>query len=263
MVILLFNSCKTDLHKEIEISIAENISLEMVLISPGSFIMGSDSTEQERHNDEDPMREVTISKPFYMGKYEVTQEQWKAVMGDNPSMFKDKENWNDHPVDWVSWNDCIEFTEKLSQLTSKIFRLPTEAEWEYACRAGTDTRYYWGNDPNDWEVRDYAWAFSYSEGRSHPVGMKKPNAWGLYDMSGNMWEWCLDWRAPYDPQDIVDPKGQTNGNKKIYRGGSWFNNPQLLPPPPISSLHNHHHPQSRIRPLCIRLMPVPVSRAQG
>ncbi len=234
---ILFSSCNRDKSPEMEISLSDEVKLEMVLIPAGKFFMGSDSTEQDRDNDEGPVREVTITQPFYMGKYEITQEQWLTVMGENPSIFQDKKNWRNYPVDWVSWNDCVEFTQKLSEITGKKFRLPTEAEWEYACRAGTETRYYWGKDPNDSEIVDYAWAFSYSEGRSHPVGVKKPNAWGLFDMSGSVWEWCLDWRDAYNPEDTIDPKGSATGTRKIYRGGSWFNER-----PALRSANRHGHP---------------------
>ncbi|MGC9342409.1 MAG: formylglycine-generating enzyme family protein [Bacteroidales bacterium] len=238
--VILWTSCKKSDPSVLEIAISDTAKIEMVLIPSGNFLMGSDTTEQDRHSDEGPLRNVTISKPFYMGKYEITQQQWLEVMDDNPSIFKDKENWKEYPVDWVSWNDCVEFTEKLSKITGKTFRLPTEAEWEYACRAGTTTRYYWGEDPADKEIVDYAWAFSYSEGRSHPVGLKKPNAWGLYDMSGNVWEWCLDWREPYNPADTLDPNGSLTGTRKIYRGGSWFNERPAL----RSANRNGHPPET-------------------
>jgi formylglycine-generating enzyme required for sulfatase activity len=191
----------------------------------------------ERHGDEDPVRKVTISKAFYLSKFEVTQEQWMVIMGENPSVFTDKPNWRNHPVDNVSWNDCQYYIEKLNAMDLGTFRLPTEAEWEYACRAGTSTRFYWGQDSSNVELHQNAWGFSRAEGRSHPVGLKKPNNWNLYDMSGNVWEWCADWRGPYLESDTLDPKGPKNGASKIYRGGSWFNEPAAL-----RSANRHGHP---------------------
>ena len=219
------------------IRLAGEIEMEFVRILPGIFSMGSRPDELERHGDEDPVRQVTISKDYYLGKYEVTQEQWLALMGHNPSIFTDRADWGKHPVDNVSWNDCQSFITKLNTLGLGIFRLPTEAEWEYACRAGMSTRFYWGTDPKNQELHENAWGFSRAEGRSHPVGLKKPNNWGLFDMSGNVWEWCSDWRGNYMASDTLDPKGPASGTRKIYRGGSWFNEPAAL-----RSSNRHGHP---------------------
>jgi formylglycine-generating enzyme required for sulfatase activity len=215
-----------------------NVPMEFVYIPAGTFFMGSPEQEHGRQNDESPRREISITKGFYMGKFEVTQEQWLIVMKRNPSVFSDKNSFKSHPVDWVSWNDCNEFIQHLNGMGLGTFRMPTEAEWEYACRAGTKTRYYWGNDPNNEKVYQFCWAFSRAEGRSHPVGLKKPNPWGLYDMSGNVWEWCSDWRGPYNPSNTTNPKGAETGTKKIYRGGSWFNKPATL----RSANRNGHEP---------------------
>ncbi|MBC7324568.1 MAG: formylglycine-generating enzyme family protein, partial [Moorella sp. (in: Bacteria)] len=125
----------------------------MVLIPAGTFMMGSPNNEQDRSSNEGPQHQVTLTKPFYLGKYEVTQAQWKAVMGSNPSYFRG----NNLPVEQVSWNDCQTFIQRLNQLGQGTFRLPTEAEWEYACRAGTTTRFYWGDDPNYSQIGQYAW----------------------------------------------------------------------------------------------------------
>ncbi len=196
--------------------------LEMVLIPAGTFMMGSPPDEKDRDDDEGPQHEVTISQDFYLGKYEVTQAQWEAVMGSNPSYFDGKPN---NPVEDVSWNDCQDFIDNLNDmgLISGEFRLPTEAEWEYACRAGTTTRFYWGDDPKETEIDDYAWyGGNNSPYGTKEVGQKLPNAWGLYDMSGNVYEWCQDWYGDYPSGPIVDPTGQQSGSSRVLRGGYWY-----------------------------------------
>ena len=158
-----------------------------------------------------------------MGVYEVTQEQYEAVMGTNPSMFKGPEN----PVEQVSWNDAVEFCKKLSTKTGKMVRLPTEAQWEYACRAGSKTAFGYGDDADYSNLGDYAWYTNNSESKTHPVGQKKPNAWGLYDMHGNVWEWCSDWHAEsYANAKTTDPQGPGSGTHRVVRGGGWCNDPQ-------------------------------------
>jgi formylglycine-generating enzyme required for sulfatase activity len=195
-----------------------DIKLEMVKIPAGSFTMGSDEYDGEK-----PKHQVKLQE-FYLGKYPVTQEQYQAVMGKNPSNFKDNPK---NPVEQVSWNDAQEFCKKLNQLIAgKDFRLPTEAEWEYACRAGTQTRYYFGDDAA--KLGDYGWYDENSGSKTHPVGQKKPNDWGLYDMSGNVWEWCED---PYHDSYANKPENiKNNGNTiwsssdaslRVLRGGSW------------------------------------------
>ena len=188
--------------------ITNSIGMKLKLIQPGTFMMGSNEDVYP-----DSVHQVTISKPFYLGVYQVTQREWQAVMGDNPSCFKDAKN----PVESVSWDDAQEFCRKLSQKEGVEYRLPTEAEWEYACRAGTKTRYYWGGEFND----AYAWWDGNSGGQTHNVGTRKPNAWGLYDMSGNVLEWCEDWFEPYPSGPQTDPKGPSNGEYRVLRGGSW------------------------------------------
>ena len=244
LVLIILFACKVPTPApgdEKLVTLPDGTVIEMLYIPPGEFLMGSNADELDRHGDEDPVRNVKISKGFYLGKYEVTQLQWESVMGNNPSIFVKDPDHLQKPVDWVSWNDCQQFLKKLNELGLGEFRLPTEAEWEYACRAGTDTRYYWGEDEKDTKVYEYAWAFSRAEGKSHPVGLKKANAWDLYDMSGNVWEWCSDWRGAYDVADTINPQGPAKGKKKIYRGGSWFNKPSTL----RSANRNGHEPNVR------------------
>ena len=171
-------------------------------------------------SDETP-HEVTLTQSFQMGIHEVTQEQYEQVMGNNPSEFKGANN----PVDSVSWEEALEFCRKLSELPAeksagRVYRLPTEAEWEYACRAGTTTKYSFGDD--DSKLGDYAWIGGNSGRTTHPVGSKKPNAWGLYDMQGNVWEWCQDRYGYYPGQAVTNPSGPTSGSVRVNRGGSWY-----------------------------------------
>lgn len=170
------------------------------------------------YSNEGPQHQVTITQPFYLGKYPVTQAQWQAVMGSNPSYFSGKPN---NPVERISWNDCREFIEKLNQMKQGTFRLPTEAEWEYACRAGTKVRFYWGDDPNYTQIEEYAWYDQNSNGQTQEVGQKRSNAFGLYDMSGNVWKWCQDWYGSYNSNTQVDPAGVGNGQFRVLRGGGW------------------------------------------
>lgn len=194
------------------VSITEDgkIKIDMVLIPPGKFRMGSPDSEKGRSDDE-KQHEVTLTKPYYMGKYEVTQEQWKAVMGDNPSRYKGE----NLPVENVSWKDCQEFIKKLNAKTNMSYRLPTEAEWEYACRAGTTTPYAFGNNITPKDVN----YFESNIGKTSVVGSYKANAFGLYDMHGNLWEWCEDWYSNYGGWEVKDPKGSAIGYNYVIRGG--------------------------------------------
>jgi formylglycine-generating enzyme required for sulfatase activity len=195
--------------------------MELVLIPAGEFIMGSPESEEIRgpFNEEGPQHRVRISKPFYLGKYEVTQAQWKAVMGGDPSSFKGDSKL---PVESVFWRDCVAFCQEISQKSGKKIRLPTEAEWEYACRAGSTTAYSFGDSPDG--LGQYAWYDENSDEQTHPVGQKRPNPWGLYDMHGNVWEWCSDWYGEdyYGQSPATDPLGPTSGEYRVYRGGSWY-----------------------------------------
>jgi formylglycine-generating enzyme required for sulfatase activity len=189
-----------------------------VLIPAGEFLMGSADSEKGRFPDEGPQHRVRITKPFYLGKYLITQEQWQAVMGNNPSNFKGPNN----PVECVSWDDCQTFLEKLNAkigVQGGKFELPTEAQWEYACRAGSSTRYCFGDDES--ALGEYAWYNANSGNTTHPVGGRKPNAWGLYDMHGNVWEWCQDWYGAYGAEAVTDPTGPATGSDRVIRGGGW------------------------------------------
>ncbi len=183
------------------------------LIPAGTFTMGSPKGETGRRDDE-AQHKVTLTKAFYIGKHEVTQGQWKKVMGDNPSRFKDA--GDNAPVEYVNWHECTNFVKKLAVLEGMpqgSFRLPTEAEWEYACRAGTQTTFCYG------DTLDTSRA-SFSRQKTMPVGQFKPNAWGLYDMHGNVWEWCADWYGSYTG-DETDPTGPALGANRVLRGGGW------------------------------------------
>jgi formylglycine-generating enzyme required for sulfatase activity len=192
--------------------------MEFVLIPAGMFTMGSPDSDKEA-DDEKPAHQVTISKPFYLGKYEVTQEQWKSVMGTNPNKVQGD---NTRPVETVSWKKVQQFIKKLNEREGvTYYRLPTEAEWEYAARAGTTTIYSFGDNVS--QLGNYAW-YERNTGpttTTHPVGQKKPNAWGLYDMHGNVWEWVADRHGPYSADAVTDPTGPTAGTNRVIRGGAW------------------------------------------
>ncbi|MEK6647189.1 MAG: formylglycine-generating enzyme family protein [Candidatus Firestonebacteria bacterium] len=189
--------------------------IEFVFIPAGSFFMGASDSDLDAGINEKPQHKVKISG-FWMGKYEVTQEQYKTIMGNNPSYFEGK----NRPVEQVGWNSANEFCEKFSKKYGIECRLPTEAEWEYACRAGTTTKYYWGDKISG----DYCWYDANSNREMHPVGQKKPNRWGLYDMTGNVWELCNDWFDDkyYEKSPKDNPKGPDTGYYKVFRGGSWY-----------------------------------------
>ncbi|MFM8397484.1 MAG: formylglycine-generating enzyme family protein, partial [Pirellula sp.] len=228
--------------------------MKLVLIPKGTFMMGS-PIEEEGRFDNEVQHEVTISEDYYLGVTEVTQEQYEKVMGKNPSYFKGNKvqgESSNHPVEQVSWEDAVEFCKKLSELpeekkAGRFYRLPTEAEWEYACRAGTKTAYSFGADQI--ALKDFDWFGDNSGGtiinsdrireksrknfdiylekllengcKTHPVGTKKANPWGLYDMHGNVCEWCSDWYGDYPRQAITDPIGPKLGSIRVIRGGCW------------------------------------------
>jgi len=206
------NVLKLPIHKN-------SIGMCFKLLPAGKFMMGSTASEQGRENNETQYK-VTLTKPFYLGIHEVTQSQYKKVMRTNPSNFKGAHN----PVESVSWDDAVAFCKRLSalpaeQAAGRVYRLPTEAEWEYACRAGTNTAYSYGESAS--VLHDYAWHTGNSGNTTHAVGEKRPNAWGLYDMHGNVGEWCDDWYGAYQNCPVIDPLGADSGSDRVSRGGSW------------------------------------------
>ena len=232
------------------VDLGKDVKLELVLIPAGKFMMGFTKKELadlkvgfqkelgkkeidglvEIMSGQGKQHEVTLTKPFYMGKYEVTQEQWESVMGKNPSDTKGAKL----PVTIVSWNDCQDFIKKLNAKTNGGYRLPTEAEWEYACRAGTTTAYSFGDNLTKRDA-------NISGDSIKEVGSYKPNAFGLYDMHGNAWEWCEDWYGDYPEVAATDPKGQATGTGRGLRGGSWGN----LDKNARSSNRNDYSPTNR------------------
>jgi len=205
-----------------------SIGMKFKLIPAGKFLMGSPEDEKDRDGDE-TQHEVTLTKAFYMGIYPVTQDEYQKVMGNNPSYFKG----GNRPVETVSWDDAQDFCKKLTALDiqagklkpGESYRLPTEAEWEYACRAGTKTRFYWGDDLDYTQIGDYVWYYKNSDNQTHDVGQKKLNAFGLYDMSGNVYQWCGDWYGDYPAGAVTDPTGPGNGQSRVERCGFWHGHP--------------------------------------
>ena len=206
----------TTLNPSVQSPMTNSIGMKLVYVAPGEFTMGSPSDELNREGDE-KQHLVRLTKGIYMATTEVTQAQWRAIMGDSPSRW----GGDRMPVSDVSWNDAISFCQQLSNKEGKKYRLPTEAEWEYACRAGST-----GPLPKGTVINDVAWYDRNSSGKYHNVGGKRPNAWGLYDMHGNVWEWCSDWYGDYPSGTVTDPKGANSGQSRVLRGGSWYYAPQ-------------------------------------
>jgi formylglycine-generating enzyme required for sulfatase activity len=200
--------------------IENSIGMVLVPIPAGEFLMGSpESGLNPARLYQSPQHQVTLTTPFLLGVHEVTQGQWQAVMGTTPwkgeSSVKEGDNY---PANYVNWPDAVEFCRQLSEKEGLEYRLPTEAEWEYACRAGTTTAYSFGDDAS--ELGEYAWHKENAEQYAHTVGQKNPNPWGLYDMHGNVWEWCSDWYWDYPSGNVTDPVGSSVGVHRVLRGGS-------------------------------------------
>jgi formylglycine-generating enzyme required for sulfatase activity len=224
--------------------ITNSIGMELVLIPAGEYLMGSPNNDSEAFDAEKPQHKVRISKPFCLGVTPVTQGQYERVMANNPSHFKGDRQ---RPVEQVLWDQAVAFCRKLSELEGKKYRLPTEAEWEYACRAGSTGRWCFGEDES--LLEQYAWYGENSGGTTHPVGQKKPNAWGLYDVHGNVWEWCSDWYGNYGATTLDDPTGPRAGSLRVSRGGSWALDARLC----RSTFRNGLTPGVRLSHLGFRL----------
>ena len=209
------NSSVSSGGNEISIPVKNGITIDIVKVEAGTFMMGATSEMQNPWDDEKTVHQVTLTNDYYMGKYEVTQALWKTVMGSNPSYSKG----DNLPVEEVSWNDCQEFISKLNSLTGKKFRLPTEAEWEYAARGGKKSRGYQYSGSSN--ISDVAWYDGNSGNKTHPVGTKQANELGIYDMTGNVWEWCQDWYYSYVSSSQTNPTGAVSGSSRVRRGGSW------------------------------------------
>jgi formylglycine-generating enzyme required for sulfatase activity len=229
--------------RELVLNISQGITLRLALMPAGEFWMGSPASESSSYHDRG--HSVTLSQPFYIGRYEVTQEQYEAVMGRNPSFGKLAQL----PVTQVSWGDATEFCRRLTTMTGKTVRLPTEAEWEYACKAGSKAMFCYGDDAA--RLNEFGW---YSENRPPAgpatVGQKKPNAFGLYDMHGNVSEWCGDYYAMYPANAQSDPTGPSEGETRIIRGGNYFSNAESLG----SYKRDYNRPSTRERYLGFRVV---------
>ena len=227
-------------HLGVALSRPNSIGMKLVLIPPGTFDMGSAALSASkagdpRPADELPRHRVRLTRPFYLGAYDVTQAEYEQIVGRNPSRFRGLRpsspaavrDSGELPVENVSWEEARAFCDRLSALAAeksagRVYRLPTEAEWEYACRAGTATEYFFGNDPAG--LHDYAWFGLHDAGTTQAVGQKRPNAWQLYDMLGNVYQWCSDLYDPgyYKTSPRDDPRGPAEGLPRVIRGGSWF-----------------------------------------
>lgn len=228
----------------ISIPVKDGISIEMVKVEAGTFMMGATSEMKDPYDWEKPVHQVTLTNDYYMGKYEVTQALWQAVMGNNPSHFKGE----NLPVETVNWNECQEFISKLNSMTGRKFRLPTEAEWEYAARGGKKSRGYQYSGSNS--ISDVAWYDGNSGSKTHPVGTKQANELGIYDMSGNVYEWCSDRYGFYSSSSQTNPTGAYFMSRRVGRGGCWDCNAWYC----RSSFRNGSTPDSRDSGLGLRLV---------
>ena len=228
----------------ITIPVKDGISIDMVRVEAGTFTMGATAEMKNPDVDEKPTHRVTLINDYYIGKYEVTQALWQTVMGNNPSYFKG----DNLPVEQVSWKDCKKFLSKLNRITGKMFRLPTEAEWEYAARGGNKSRGYQYSGSNN--LSDVAWYSDNSGSKTHAVGIKQPNELGIYDMSGNVWEWCQNWYGAYSSPSQVNPTGANSGSCRVCRGGCWGSGARNC----RSSCRYYDTPDNRYYALGLRLV---------
>ena len=228
----------------ITIPVKDGINIDMVRVEARTFTMGATPEMENPFDWEKPTHQVTLTNDYYIGKYEVTQALWQAVMGNNPSKF----NGDNLPVENVSWNDCQEFISKLNRITGKTFRLPTEAEWEYAARGGKKSKGYQFSGSNN--ISDVAWYKDNSGSKTHAVGSKQANELGIYDMSGNVFEWCQDWFGSYSSSSQVNPISANSGSLRVIRGGSWNFNASFC----RSSYRYGHSPDLRYDDLGLRLV---------
>ena len=219
--------CQAQLKESPPKSFTNSIGMKFFWIPPGNFLMGSPKEEKQRNGNEH-QHKVTLTKGFYLGVSTVTQEQWKEFMDKNPSAFAGEKN---RPVETVSWDDGQKFIKKLREKDKKPYRLPTEAEWEYACRAGTTTPFHFGETISTKQANFHSEDISDKDKKNlprlktTPVNSFPANAWGLHDMHGNVWQWCQDWYGDYPPKDVIDPPGSTKSPNRVLRGGSWFYRP--------------------------------------
>ena len=215
-------------HLGLPVQVTNSVGMKLSLIPPGQFVMGSPQDEEWHRPDEIPHR-VTLTKAFYMATTEVTQRQWKALMGKNPSFFTD----DALPVETVTWDQAADFCRKLSEKEGTQYRLATEAEWEYACRAGTTTAFHTGETISP-DQANYDGNRIYAGGKkgvfreeTTQAGSLPPNSWGLHEMHGNVWEWCADWYGEYPKGETKDPVGPATGDRRVFRGGCWINFPAV------------------------------------
>ncbi|MBN2195548.1 MAG: formylglycine-generating enzyme family protein [Polyangiaceae bacterium] len=217
----------------VELELAPGVSMRLRWVPPGRFFMGSPSDEAGRWEVEGPQHGVTITRGFWLADAPCTQTEWVAVMGEDPSHFKGQDDSVHRPVENVSWDDCQTFFQKLAERFPGLeARLPTEAEWEYACRAGTESAFNDGSpctvpEGNDPALAKLGWFGKNSGGTTHPVRELQPNRWGLYDLHGNVWEWCADWFDRYGAEEQRDPTGPASGQDRVLRGGGWYDHAWL------------------------------------
>ena len=232
--------------------------LRFVWLPAGQFVMGSPTNEVDWQVNEGPQTRVTLTRGLFLGRYEVTQGEYLSVIGSNPSSLTGDTN---RPVEMVSWNDATNYCAKLTareRLAGRLpagwaYRLPTEAEWEYASRAGSTNRFSYGDDPGYTQLGNYAWYDPNSGGTTHAAGGKLPNRWGLYDMSGNVWEWCSDWYGNYPGGSVTDPQGSSSGSYRVFRGGSWNNNGGHC----RSAYRNYHYSSTKLSSVGFRVVLAP------